>query len=225
MPGEAVLVDLAEVDDLDVGQRALAVRAEHVIVGQPGERLAPPGRVAQPADDRGERQDRRPGLQRRPLDPPDLAPREEPAEQRDGRARPASGIARITPGQSLAGRWMNRFVIFGRRKLPLEELDLLERQRQRGQHRAGRDQAVDPVRSRRPRARPARAGPRRARQQREQDHHRAPSSRRTPGPAGCRRATRQRRASGSYSPFQNARAVAAQSRRPGVSVSIRCAWP
>ena len=27
------------------------------------------------------------------------------------------------------------------------------------------------------------------------------------------------------SPFQNARAVAAQSKRPGVSVSIRCAWP
>ena len=38
-------------------------------------------------------------------------------------------------------------------------------------------------------------------------------------------ATRHRRASGSYSPFQNARAVAAQSKRPGVSVSIRCAWP
>ncbi len=34
---------------------------------------------------------------------------------------------------------------------------------------------------------------------------------------------RQRRAFGSWSPFQNAMAVAAQSKRPGVSVSIRWA--
>ena len=38
-------------------------------------------------------------------------------------------------------------------------------------------------------------------------------------------ATRHRRASCSYRPFQNARAVAAHIRRPGTSVSIRWAWP
>ena len=43
--------------------------------------LAPPGGVAQPGDDRGERQDRRTRLQRGPLGPPDRVMGQEAAQQ------------------------------------------------------------------------------------------------------------------------------------------------
>ena len=113
VPGQAVLVDLAEVDDLDVGKRARRSRAERVIVGQPRQRFAPPGRVAQPADDRRECQDRRPGLQRRPLDAPDLAPgKDRPSRRRTNQT--ASGNARIAPAsRSRAGGRTGRSVAAG----------------------------------------------------------------------------------------------------------------
>ena len=81
VPGEAVLVSLAEVDDLDVGKGGPAITAERVVMSQPGQCFAPPGRVAQPADDRREGEDGRPGLERRPLHSPELAPGKEPAQQ------------------------------------------------------------------------------------------------------------------------------------------------
>ena len=149
-----------------------AVRVEHVVVGQPGERLAPPGRVAQPADERGERQDRRPRSRapaaRRPRPcsrgrAGPAAATDEPDRQRDRQDR-AGPVARRPVDEQVRP--------VGRGQLPLEELDLLERQRERGQHQAGRDQAVDPIGSRRPEQggdEPAGDEPA---EQREQDHHR-----------------------------------------------------
>ena len=113
MPGEAEFVDLTEVDDLDVGERVFAVDVERVVVGEAWKCLTPPGRVAQPADHRCKRQDRRPGLERRPLDSPDLVRSGRASRAGDGRNQTASGMARMAPGQSLTGRWMKRSVMSG----------------------------------------------------------------------------------------------------------------
>ena len=81
VPGEGVLVGLAEVDDLDVGKGAPAITAQCVVMSQSGQCFAPPGRVAKPAHDRREGEDGRPGLERRPLHPPERAPGKDPAQQ------------------------------------------------------------------------------------------------------------------------------------------------
>ena len=104
VPGEAEFIHFTEVNDLDIGQRVFAVDVECVIVGQAGERFTPPGRVAQPANHGGEGQNGRPGLERGPLDSPDLAIRAQSRPRKRRRHQTASGTARIAPGKSLVGR-------------------------------------------------------------------------------------------------------------------------
>src|SRR5208337_5213308 len=79
--GERVLVSLAEVDDLDVGKGTTAIIAQRVVMSQSGQCFAPPGRGAKPAHHRRESEDGRPGLERWPLNTPELAPGKEPAQQ------------------------------------------------------------------------------------------------------------------------------------------------
>ena len=190
-------------------------RVEHVVVGQPGQRLAPPGRVAQPADQRGERQDRRPGLQRRPLDAPDRVLAEDPAEQ------PADDPDGQRDGQDHARQVAGR---------PIDEQVRLGRAGGAGRCRAGgsprtpapagrasRQVVTTPsIQSARPRL--ATERPRQlAGDQPEQQRERARSPRAifstNASPSSMPTATRHRRAFGSYRPFQNARAVAAQSKQ------------
>ena len=229
MPGEAVLVGLAEVDDLDVGQGPAAVGAEHVVVGQPaaGSRATRPGCPSQPTT----------GANARIAVQISSAGRSTPQTGCLGKIRPSRrrrtqttrGTARIAPGRSLGGRWTKRFVRPGQRELPLQALDLQERQAQGQQHRRRRDQAVDPV-GPAPRPRNARGKP--AGDQPDQERHRGPppppSSRRTPGPAAPRPAPASARASaraglperqGRRRPEQEARACRSprcgRRRRPG----------
>ncbi len=80
VPGQAVFINLPEIDDLDRGERVLPIEAERVIVRQPRKRITPPGGVAQPADNGSEREDGGPRFQCRPLNAPDAMLGQSPAE-------------------------------------------------------------------------------------------------------------------------------------------------
>ena len=113
-------------------------------MSQAWQRLAPPGWVAQPADRRRERQDGGPGLKGRPLDPPDGTlgehPAEYPADQPDHQRNCQERTRPVADGS------VNEQVReLGRRQLPLQDLDLLERQTKRGQHGERCQHGVDPI--------------------------------------------------------------------------------
>ena len=114
----------------------------------------------------------------------------------------------------------------GEGQLPLQALDLQEGQAQGQQHQPRRDHAVDPVGPAAPRAERTRqvAGD----QPDQERHHHADRGhllderqaeqdpdQHAPAPAVFLHAVRSRRPG----------AMAAQSKSPGMSVSIRCAWP
>ncbi len=135
MPGQAVFIDLPEIDDLDRGERVLPIDAERVIVRQPRKCVTPPGRVAQPADDGSERQDRGPRLERRPLDAPDRCLRETSSRARRRINQTSQGNGQDRARPVARGTMVEKIGHTRRRESPLQHLDLLERQSQRNQHR------------------------------------------------------------------------------------------
>ena len=196
-----------------------------VVVRQPRQGLAPPGRVARASRRAG----RTPGSPSRSPAPGARPPRPgacgRPAPGAGGRSRRARGIAsRIARQAALGGSGENRSVYVGGGKMPRQAMDLQGGEAQGDEHRGRRDEAVDPV-GPAPAAgeRPGQVADDEPGQERDRGPSPPPSSRRTPGPASTPTATRQRRAWGSCSPFQKARAVAAQRNSPGMSVAAM--WP
>ena len=228
MPGEAVFVDLAEVEDLDVGQGPAAVGVEHVVVGQPRQGLAPPGGVAQPADDRGERQDRRPGLQRGPLDAPDRMPREGPASSRrtiqttsgtsQDRARAARSAGAST-NRSRTGRGVRDSTsrpAGGSRGTPGPAAASIAADVTRPSIQSARPPGGSNVRGSRPTTSQSRSGTSDDHRRHLLDERQARAATPDQRPATAGRSARA-------APSRTPAAVAAQSRRPGVSVPAM--WP
>ena len=111
---------------------------------QPRQGLAPPGRVPEPSDERGERQDRRPGLERRPLGAPDRVgaegPPQEPASDPD-----EEGDRQEDPRQALRETRREQVDLRRAGQDSPQAMDFQGGDAQGDEHRGRRDEAVDPV--------------------------------------------------------------------------------
>ena len=192
---------------------------QSVVMGQPRQGLTPPGRVAKPGDCGREGQDRRPGLQGRPYP----GPRPVGGTNRPQAPHNPDPRGRSRTAREVAGRAMDEEIRMPRwGQQPVQPEDLAIRQPQGSELAAVVN--MPSIQSARP------GGRRRSGRCRRRARAGAAAGRSTAAifstkarPISTPTRTRQRRASGSCSPFQNATAVAAQSRRPGVSVPAM--WP
>ena len=185
--------------------------------------------IPEPVDDRGERQDRRPDFQRRPLHAPDRVVGEDsPVEPTDDPRR-SSGASRIAPGQHgrAACSGPNRSITCGGRIEPWPAGVTSRKASPSGRSMAVEvDQAVEPVGPARPPEKwPSAASPKISQsQERAEGRHRRHLGRGIPAPARSPTTHPPLPSLGLVAaPSRRLRRSSTQSSRPGVSVPAM--WP